>query len=97
MEATGIKIYNDTRSFNEWEFIYDPPKSGRADGGVQNSLQQPVMPAPANMASRPGQQSSAHHEPSALKALTNTSPAQIRSRPCGAAARPPHLASFMPK
>jgi hypothetical protein len=59
MEATGIKIYNDHKKFNEWEFIYDPRKELAAQmGALQNSLQQPVMPGAQQIGQQPGQQSS---------------------------------------
>jgi hypothetical protein len=54
MEAQGIKIYNDRKKYNEWEFLYDPRKELAAQmTALQSGLQQPVMPGAT---SQPGQQ-----------------------------------------
>jgi hypothetical protein len=41
-EQTGIKSYNDTNKYNEWEFVYDMTKDpARSLGGVPQATGQP--------------------------------------------------------
>ena len=55
-ESTGpaIKVYNERKKYNEWEFVYDQSKD-RGLAGVQRNGGTPGTPA-QSMGSLPGQQ-----------------------------------------
>jgi hypothetical protein len=63
-EATGpaIKIYNERKKYNEWEFVYDQSKD-RGLAGVQHNGGAPGTSAQA-MGSMPGQQPQPQPSPS---------------------------------
>jgi hypothetical protein len=60
----AIKVYNERKKYNEWEFIYDKAKD-RGLAGVQGNGGAPGTPAQA-MGSMPGQQPGMNQQPGGM-------------------------------
>ena len=61
LEKTGIKIYNDKKKYNEWEFIYDLTKD---TSGMTTTTGIAGMPSPTAISTRSSRTTPQRHRAS---------------------------------
>ena len=89
LEQDGIKIYNDQKSYNKWEFVYDITKDPARTGGTVPQAA-PLRRARRSAALLPGRgnyrltgtrRRTTHTAPNITTPPTPAAPPPVRSRP----------------